>query len=70
MQCKDGKCDVASRIAAARAGRARGTGSAIPMDQRVLAREFETTLPPASSQGGVGIGIIALAVLAVILMRK
>jgi hypothetical protein len=40
------------------------------MDQRVLAREFETTLPPASSQGGVGIGIIALAVLAVILMRK
>lgn len=75
--CKNGMCDVAARIAAARAGsraspqagQARGTGAVIPMEQRD-ARRFMPSLPATNTQTGVSIGLIALAVLVVIVMGK
>jgi hypothetical protein len=68
MHCPDGKCDVAARIAAARAGKS-GVGASLPLEPRD-ARNYMPTMPASNAQGGIGIGVIALAILVIIVMRK
>lgn len=67
--CKNGKCDVAARIAAARAGKARGTGAIADFEAQQRAKDimWGAKLPPATGSG-IGIGLIAAAVLVVIIM--